>query len=265
MKTFAQEEIFNTPSPKVLEFQKLMATNPLGVSYNGPQNGIINQQLLDSLRTLEEKLPSLRGKLVFYDDIHPSANVNMIKQLIKQPAAALEKGSNKIIEFKKYFSSLGFYVGDVNDPTPDPNFIRAVQAIEKRLSQWLQKISPSAGPDIFVGRIWKNGQINPQTSPQDLERAITLLNQLSLKKSAHTHVDMFDAEEYYEQQPIAVKPMPTKEDHGGDGTLEDDPHADPATTQQMGEFQQKVPEKMPVMGMDDRVVGLAKIMHGISL
>jgi len=152
------------------------------------------------------------------------------------------KISNSIPAFKKYFASLGFNFGDVNDPTATPEFIQAVQSIERRLSTILLKVAPSSAPNAFVGMIWQNGNINPTTSPEDVEQALMLLfrklNELEaakMQKAAQATVDTFDVEEYQTGQASPLK-LPSRDDTGGQV-------GDPLDSQQIGLFRQIAPQQ----------------------
>lgn len=179
------------------------------------------------------------------------------------PTTAPTASSNdqKVLEFKSFLAQLGLYQGNVSDPIADPAFVSAAQALEDKIQTALEKVSSKPVPPIR-GMIWQSNQINPQTSVADVVQALKLIQQAQQRvKSAQATVDTFDTEEYQTQQPIAVKPNPNREDYNIET-------GDPDETQQIGEFQEKIPEKIPEDApnttMDDRVLELNKLMARLT-
>ena len=164
---------------------------------------------------------------------------------------------NDLVKQWKVYAKRDYgYLGDENDPKIDQFLLNLLKELELIISQKLSSISPTVPANSAVGLIIQNGQI--KTTPEDFENALRLI---ALKKQAQATVDTFDVDEYVEQYPIATKPMPTGDDHGGE-------NGDPLDSQQTGLLELQVPKepnKPPVVGMDDRIVHLMKIMKEIKV
>jgi hypothetical protein len=177
------------------------------------------------------------------------------------PSATPTGDDQKILEFKSFLTQLGLYHGNTSDPTTDPAFITAAQALEEKIQTALEKASSKPVPPM-KGMIWQGNHINPQTSVADVIQALKLIQQAQQRvKSGQATVDTFDTEEYQTQQPIAFKPNPNREDYNIET-------GDPDETQQIGEFQEKIPAEMPEDApdttMDDRVLELNKLMNQLT-
>ena len=186
------------------------------------------------------------------------------QQPIAESPTSVQKptsGNAQVPQFKALLAQIKLYSGDATSQDIDQRLILGLQRLEDLIETSLKQITNKSVPSLR-GMIWQTDHINPRTSPQDIIRALTLINQAAQRvKSAQATVDTFDTEEYQTQQPLAVKPNPNREDFGIET-------GDPDDTQQIGEMQVKVPENMPKdnadIGMDDRVLELNRLMEKLK-
>lgn len=219
--------------PKIEHYQKFMETSPLGIVYNNPAKkyGFLDQQLISALMLLETKLAeltgnhSIKGRLVYGNGINFNTTPQQLKLFIdKVSKENISKTNSKVIDFKKYLKSIGMYDGDVNSDQADHQFIGALQKIER-------DIAKAIGNDSVIGLIWQGNGINAQTSPEDIQNALSLIKQ---KKTAQS-LDTFEVNQ--DANPIATKTVPTQDDMG----LE---VGDPIMSQQIGKSYNKVPKSV---------------------
>jgi hypothetical protein len=135
--------------------------------------------------------------------------------------------------FKQYFSKLGIYNGDINNPLIDDQFVFAAKSIENKLSTEIKKLNPNS-LNAF-GTIIVGDSLNPQASPQDIEKAFDLISK------AQATMDAIDIKDTQENPPIATKFVPTA----------DDKIDSPLESQQIGATEELMPEKL-ANNMDER-------------
>jgi hypothetical protein len=145
---------------RIKAWQEYLKSSPLGVSYTGPSDGVMNDQLKAALQSLETKLgtPLLSGDTIV-------ADVGAAQSSPAQNAT--------ILEWKKYLQSKGLYTGDVNSDVQDDAFKAGMQALEELITKKVPTVS---------GMIWQNGKINPGASIPDVEEALKLLGDAEKKE-----------------------------------------------------------------------------------
>lgn len=165
------------PDPKIQSFQTFLKNNPLGISYSGPNDGIINSQLLSSLKSIENKLSSLSGldlhnKIV--DGNRVVTTVQSLQKFINKYHTDSEEtkrqvsisNSPQVADLQSFFLQQKLYTGPV-DGQLNSAVIRAAQQLEQILQQ-------KTNNKNFQSSIW-NGK-NFTTTAKDLSQAIELIN-----------------------------------------------------------------------------------------
>lgn len=239
-----------------------MSQSPLGISYNGPVNGNINNELIQSIKQLEKQLQLITGQALIGKFISgaeiintPEYAQNIINDYLgvkpeiglgaekpKENDTEKPKDNNLVLQFKTYLAQKGLYKGNVTDPNIDEELINALKTIEINLSTVLTNYL-NKPPNSAVGLIWTGSEINPDTSPEDIENAIRWLAKKVTKKS-DALIDAW-------QKPSIDNPIPTAFNSlnnpiGYESPAEPRELPDPLDNQRQGVMVNKIPASLEV-------------------
>lgn len=88
--------------------------------------------------------------------------------------------------FSTYLGQKGIY---------EKTLWQGLQKLEYLIGQSIAAAAPGTNPNVVSGLIWSNNQINPNTSPQDIEAALDIIRRLLLqKKEGQATVDTWTPE-----------------------------------------------------------------------
>lgn len=247
-------------SPNVKQWQDFMSKAPMGIVYSGPRSGEMNNDLVLKIKQLEKQLQIITGNPVVGQIIDNEGNLkqdtkfasNLIDQYInyQQPIKQQEVGAQKslteqdkqVIIFKKYLAQKGAYSGNVNDPKPDQHMIQILQLLEIEISKGLSIVT-GAPANSAVGMIWRDNRINPETSPDDIETAIELLNQKVMKKEGQAVLDTLVYHDAEDPHPVAFNWQNSPIGYGTPGQILE--NVDPLDNERQGVMNStKVPKEL---------------------
>ena len=159
-------------SPIVEVIQKFMKSSPLGASYSGPVDGIMNPALLQSVLIFQNKAKTKTGQdisLISGNQIDANG-FKKVLELLKSPKEEGKEekpaGSDDPLnnQFEQYLSQshpiIGTaYQGDLG---------AAAKKVEGALAAAL-------GNNGIYGKLWNSSSQKFNTTPQDLDQAIQLI------------------------------------------------------------------------------------------
>jgi len=274
----------------VKSWQNYLRQAPFGVSYSGGTPGISDQNLINAIKNLANRAGQVTGTFVINKLLSGNNIVgdpSVIQAIIKEHGVGQPKKPNveqtvvetnqpvttdgKVSNFKQWLTKYGLYKGDINNET-DNKFVEALRKIERSISKSLETLADVPANSAH-NLIWTGSQINPRTSPNDIEKAINLIKSFkeSQAKKSEGQVNSIwpsDAWDPEEPVPMSMKFVPTKDDTGIQFES-----ADYVNTQQIGEMQPKIPADMSAQvpeevleeekksKLDDRIVDLAKFFQ----
>ena len=152
------------------QVQVFMRSAPYGIKYDGPANGKINGELIESLKKLELALESrfqhpFQNTIVVGNTVSAAGlakAIQTVKTLKKNPEIKVEKseGDQKIKAFQKFFS-----LPETGKVTPE--LVSAAKSAEQTISDFTG-ISAS-------GMLWDDATQNFKTTVADLQSALKII------------------------------------------------------------------------------------------
>jgi hypothetical protein len=188
-------------SNQILQFQKAFPN--FGIKYQGPTDGLINPQFVKAMKELEEIIQAKSGEDVM-GQIFTGSGVGMsvgevFRKFFPQQTAPKEEAlkekednsfslpvksqtspiSSALKEFQSILKEQGLYLGMV-DGLPHPEMDAAAKQLENKIS---------AALDGKAVSIWNSVSKKMQTTPEDIRKALELLEKYQPKLSIKSSVD----------------------------------------------------------------------------
>lgn len=184
-----------TINPFLKTVQKFMKTKPLGASYSGATDGIMNSELRSALFEFESKLEqktnqSVIGTIVMMNSVSQSGMTKAIELLRgsseESKAENTESGNNSVKTFQEFFSVAHPVIGTLYSGPKDGNMndelISAMQSAESKITAHLSEITPGSNVSA-AGQIWTGKSF--KTTTDDISEALNIMQ--NHKKTAILH------------------------------------------------------------------------------